>query len=153
MKNTYEEKLNELFERIGDHAESVLATSRSNRVSARMMSVLIKGHIFYVQTDKTFRKYQDIRENPQVALCIGSIQIEGICEDIGHPLDNEEFCSRFKHHYSSSYEAYSHLEEERLLRMKPTFIQRWKYVNGQPIIEQYHIKEREYLEQAYRCAG
>ena len=102
MKNTYEEKLNELFERIGDHAESVLATSRSNRVSARMMSVLIKDHIFYVQTDKTFRKYQDIRENPQVALCIGSIQIEGICEDIGHPLDNEEFCSRFKHHYSSS---------------------------------------------------
>lgn len=149
MKNTYEEKLNEIFEQIGNHAKLVLATSQLDRVSARNMSFIIYDHIFYFQTDKTFRKYQDIRVNSKVALCLDNIQIEGICEDIGHPLDNEEFSSQFKCHFLSSFESYSQLENERLLIVKPTFIQRWNYVNGKPIIEQLYINEKKYHEQEY----
>ena len=149
MKITYEDKLNEIFEQIGNHAKLVLATSQLDRVSARNMSFIIHNHIFYFQTDKTFRKYQDIKANSKVALCLDNIQIEGICEDIGHPLDNEEFCSQFKCHFLSSFDAYSKLENERLLIVKPTFIQRWNYVGGKPIIEQFYINEKKYHEQEY----
>lgn len=149
MENNYKIKQKEVFDQIGDHAKIVLASSQNNHVSARKMSFLIKDNLFYFQTDKTFHKYQDIKANPYVALCIDNIQIEGICEEIGHPLDNEEFCEQFKIHFLSSFEAYSHLENERLMVIKPTFIQRWSYINGYPIIEQLYINEEKYSELEY----
>ena len=37
----------------------------------------------YVKTDKNFRKTQQLFKNPQVALCNGRIQIEGLTKNIG----------------------------------------------------------------------
>ena len=85
MNSNYINKYNNIFQQIGDHAKIVLATSHQDRVTARKMSFLIMNGIFYFQTDKTFRKYQDIQDNENVALCLDNIQIEGICKEIGHP--------------------------------------------------------------------
>ena len=59
MNSNYINKYNNIFQQIGDHAKIVLATSHQDRVTARKMSFLIMNGIFYFQTDKTFRKYQD----------------------------------------------------------------------------------------------
>ena len=149
MKNNYDIKYNEIFQQIGDHAKIVLATSHNDRVSARKMSFIIKEGLFYFQTDITFHKYQDILTNKNVALCIDNIQIEGICKEIGHPLDHQDFCHDFKTHFLSSYENYSHLKNERLFVVKPTFIQRWNYIDESPIIEQLYINEEKYYEKQY----
>ena len=96
MNSNYINKYNNIFQQIGDHAKIVLATSHQDKVTARKMSFLIMNGIFYFQTDKTFRKYQDIQDNENVALCLDNIQIEGICKEIGHPLDHQDFCKYFQ---------------------------------------------------------
>ena len=73
----------------------VLSTSENDIVSSRMMSVILMDGTFYFQTDCTFRKYRQISSNRNVALCIDNIQIEGICEELGHRPDNEDFCRQF----------------------------------------------------------
>lgn len=114
MENRLQIKLNQVYDQIGDHAKMVLATSCNDKVSARKMSFIIENGLFYFQTDHTFRKYQDIKENNQVALCLDNIQIEGICEELGCPLDYINFINQFKKYFFSSYEAYSSLSSEQL---------------------------------------
>lgn len=97
----------------------------------------------------TFRKYQDILNNANVALCLDNIQIEGSCEEIGHPLDNTYFADNFKAYFTSSFESYSSLTNERLFAIKPTFIQRWNYIDGRPIIQTFNIKRKELKELDY----
>lgn len=149
MENKFELKLNQVFEQIGDHAKIVLATSYKDKVSARKMSFIIIGKNFYFQTDNTFRKYQDIKENNCVALCIDNIQIEGVCKELGYPLENIEFVNKFKKYFLSSFEAYSSLDSERLFVIKPKFIQRWNYIGGKPVIEQLYIDQCKYVEKYY----
>ena len=149
MSNKYTEKIKEVYDQIGDHAKIVLATSNDTIVSARMMSFVINKEIFYFQTDKNFRKYRDIQLNKHVALCIDNIQIEGICEEVGHPLDNETFCLLFKKYFKSSFDSYSFLKDERLFTITPTFIQRWNYIDNKPLIESYDILNQNYNEREY----
>ena len=150
MENQFYLKLQSVFEQLGDHAKIVLATSnRHNKVSARNMCFIMMKNQFYFQTDQTFRKYQDLKENNQVALCINNIQIEGICEELGHPLDHIEFIDLFKKHFKSSYEAYSSLPSEQLFVVKPTFIQRWSYIDDQAVIEQFEFDQQIYRVQHY----
>ena len=150
MNSNYINKYNNIFQQIGDHAKIVLATSHQDKVTARKMSILIMNGIFYFQTDKTFRKYQDIQDNENVALCLDNIQIEGICKEIGHPLDHQDFCKYFQKYFLSSFQSYSHLENERLFMVEPTFIQRWNYIEGKPIIEQIYIHQKECIEKDYQ---
>ena len=78
MNNTFDEKYNNFFDEFGKGKAMVLSSSENNIVSSRMMSVVQANGLFYFQTDKTFRKYSQLIANPQVALCINNIQIEGI---------------------------------------------------------------------------
>lgn len=145
----YKTKLKEIYDQIGDHAKLVLATSSNNHVSARKMSFIIIDNKFYFQTDISFRKYKDIKENPNVALCLDNIQIEGQCYELEHPLKHVEFASKFKEYYRSSYDAYTSLESERLFVVEASFIQRWNYVNNKPVIEQLYIDKESYSERYY----
>lgn len=96
MKNNYEIKYNDILKQIGNHAKIVLATSHNDRVSARKMQL-------YAETFN---------------------QIEGICKKIGHPLDYQDFYHDYKTYFLSAYENYSHLKNEKLFIIKPTFIQK-----------------------------
>lgn len=150
MNTVFGTKKEELFSQLGDHAKIVLASSANDIVSARMMSFVIIDTIFYFQTDIRLRKYNDIKNNHNVALCMDNIQIEGICKEIGHPLDNKDFCKVFKKYYNSSYVNYSKLQDERLFVVIPTFIQKWTYVEGKPIIEKFYMNDQEYQTIAYQ---
>ena len=127
----------------------VLSTSENDIVSSRMMSVVQIDGIFYFQTDVTFRKYHQILTNNNVALCIDNIQIEGICKELGHPLDNLSFCKCFKKCFKGSYDAYTSLKSERLFAIKPTFIERWLYDKGDPYIEIFDMKPHVYTIKQY----
>lgn len=145
----YEKKLSELFRTIGKTRKVVLSTSCDNRVTSRMMSFVIFDNKFYCQTDKTFLKYQQIKTNPNVALCIDNIQVEGIAKNIGKPLENKKFISLFKQYYKTSYEIYSFLENEILLEIEPTFIGVWTYKDFIPVREFYNLKTKEIKEELY----
>ena len=69
----------------GQGRKMVLSTSENDRVSSRMMSIVLINGIFCFQTDTELRKYHQLTVNPNVALCIDNIQIEGICSEKGRP--------------------------------------------------------------------
>lgn len=127
----------------------VLSTSENNRVSSRMMSVVQIDGIFYFQTDITMNKYHQIIANKNVALCIDNIQIEGICEEIGHPLKNDAFCDVFKECFKGSYDAYSSLKNERLFSVKPLHIECWIYKGAVPYIETFDMNSKQYSFNRY----
>ena len=148
--NTFSQKYGAFLLEFGKGRKMVLSTSENNRVSSRMMSVVQIDGVFYFQTDITFHKYHYIVNNPNVALCIDNIQIEGVCEELGHPLQFAHFCDVFQECFKGSYDAYSSLENERLFAVKPMYVERWIYEDGVPYIETFDIKTQEYKSSRYR---
>ena len=142
--HTFSEKYEAFLSDFGKARKMVLSTSENDIVSSRMMSVILIDGTLYFQTDCTFRKYRQISNNRNVALCIDNIQIEGICEELGHPLDNADFCRQFEECFKGSFDAYTSLENERLFAVKPVFIERWVYENGIPFIETFDIVKQNY---------
>lgn len=147
--HTFTEKYEAFLSDFGKGRKMVLSTSENDIVSSRMMSVIQADGTFYFQTDCTFRKYRQLKANRNVALCIDNIQIEGVCEELGHPLDNADFCERFQKCFKGSFDAYTSLKNERLFAVRPVFIERWVYENGVPFIETFDIAKQDYSINKY----
>lgn len=147
--DTFDNKCEKLFGQLGKGKKMVLSTSLNDRITSRTMCVVIINKYFYFQTDRSFRKYEQLLKNPNGALCFENIQIEGICTEAGSPLSNLEFSNIYKEIFRNSYENYSFLEEERLFLMKPLYIQKWIYENGEPFIEKYCFKKSVYRKEKY----
>lgn len=145
----FSERIQSLISDFGKGRKMVLSTSENGNVSSRMMSVVQIDGVFYFQTDITMKKYRQIAANNRVALCIDNFQIEGICEEKGHPLDNADFCKLFRECFKGSFDAYTSLRNERLFAVKPLYIERWVYKNGTPYIESFDVNTRQYRFDAY----
>lgn len=143
-------KVKKMFEALGEAKNMVLSTTLNNHVTSRMMSIIILENDFYFQTDKNFRKYEQIRGNHQVALCLDNVQIEGICHEVGKPIGSKEFCEQYEKFFKSSYERYTLMQNERLFRIEPTFIQKWIYENGIPFVERFDFAQKEYEKIQYK---
>lgn len=149
--NSFELKKEEIFSNFGYSKNMVLSTSYQDKVTSRMMSVIIFDGEIYFQTDKNFRKYSQIKNNPNVSLCCDNISVEGVCTEIGKPLDNNEFIKLYKKHYNYSFQQYSSLNNERLFKVTPTYIQMWTYENSKPYIEILDFISKEYSKTFYEC--
>lgn len=99
----FQEAYANFYKEFAKSKKMVLSTSLNDVVTSRMMSILVLNKKMYFQTDKAFRKYSQLKGNPNVSLCIDNIQIEGHCEEIGHPSENIEFCEAYKKYYTGSY--------------------------------------------------
>lgn len=149
--NSFEFKKEEIFSNFGYSKNMVLSTSYQDKVTSRMMSVIIFDGEFYFQTDKNFRKYNQIKNNPIVSLCCDNISVEGICTELGKPLDNNRFIKLYEKYYNYSYQQYSSLQNERLFKVTPLYIQIWIYENAKPYIEILDFKSNEYRKTLYEC--
>lgn len=147
--NEYIERLNEFYSAFGNHKAMVLSTSQNGMVSSRMVSVVLLDGAFYFQTDKKLKKYNQIKENQNVALCIDNISIQGICCEAGLPINNERFCRLYKEYYPNAYEMYSGLEDEVLFFVMPAFIQKWIYEEGKPYTESWDFTVQRYEKKQY----
>lgn len=147
--DSFSDKIKLFFSDFGLGRKMVLSSSENNRVSSRMMSIVQIDGIFFFQTDMTMKKYHQIISNNEVALCIDNIQIEGICEEKGHPLKDSDFCNVFQECFKGSYDAYSSLKNERLFAVKPMYIERWIYKNGIPYIETFDMNTQQYSLDRY----
>jgi len=143
------EKLEKLYKEFHKGKTMVLSSSENNKVTSRMMSIVCINGLFYFQTDKTFRKYHQLIRNPQVALCTENIQIEGVCEEIGHPMDNDLFCDKYRECFRNAFTRYSSLKNERLFVVKPTYVERWIYIDEVPFMEILDIEKQKYELRKY----
>ena len=74
-----------------------------------------------------------------IALVKNATQIEGVAQLCGHPLDkeNEKFAQLMKKHHPESYEMYSTVETEVVIKVTPHKAVDWLYEAGDSSI--YHI--------------
>lgn len=149
--SNFEDKKTEIIANLGSSKNMVLSTSFNDKVTSRMMSVIVIDGEFYFQTDKNFRKYNQIKNNPNVSLCCDNISVEGICTELGKPADNQKFIALFEKHYNWSYNMYSMLDNERLFKITPEYIRLWTYENSEPYIEILDFKSGEYSKTLYEC--
>ena len=145
----FKEKYKEFLDDFGEGRTMVLSTSANEKFSSRMMSIVQHEGVFYFQTDRTMRKYWQICENRNVALCIDNIQIEGKADGAGRPNEHKIFSELFRKQFKGSADAYSSLDNERVFEVRPTFIQRWLYIDGVPYIERFFINDKRYSLEKY----
>lgn len=145
----FEERCRDLFKILGESKNMLLSTSACDKVTSRMMSVIIFDNCFYFQTDITFKKCSQIFKNPNVALCADNISVEGICSEMGKPSDNADFIRLFEQHYNWSYHKYSSISNERLFKVVPVYIHRWIYEDSNPYIETFDFVNKAYNSTLY----
>lgn len=145
----FEDEYLKFWQEFGESKKMVLSTSLNDIVTSRMMSMVVLDKKIYFQTDRTFRKYSQLKGNPNVSLCIDNIQMEGYCEEIGKPDEDIEFSNAYQKHFPSSYMRYTVLESERLFVVRPMFIERWLYIDKIPYVEIFDVTNKQYSLKPY----
>ena len=145
----FEDEYLKFWQEFGESKKIVLSTSLNDIVTSRMMSIVVLDKKIYFQTDRIFRKYSQLKGNPNVSLCIDNIQIDGYCEEIGKPGKNIEFSDAYQKHFPNSYMMYTALESEQLFVVRPTFIERWLYIDKIPYMEIFDVTNKQYSLNPY----
>jgi general stress protein 26 len=148
----YAELEQEVLGLIDRNRTMVLATCADARVTARMMSVIHDGLTLYFQTGQDSTKYQQMAANPQVALCIGNLAIEGRAALRGHPLAPESrfFAETYRRLHRGSYDTYSALPSNRMVEVQPILVTLWKYdADGKPFRDFLDVAERRAWREVY----
>ena len=109
----FEKEYIKFWSEFGKGKKMVLSSSLNNIVTSRMMSIVYFEEKLYFQTDKLFRKYEQLKGNPHISLCIDNIQIEGKCKEVGKPKENINFCNIYIKNYFQI-----HLKITLYLKMK-----------------------------------
>ena len=148
---TFAQERKLFFQQLGEHGCMVLSTSLHDDVTSRMMSFIIQGGKFYFQTDKRFRKYAQLKENRRVSLCRDNMAVEGICSEMGKPSDFPAFCKLYQKYFSTSYQRYTGMEEERLFVVTPARLEKWIYEGNQPYMEILDFQSQTYEKVQYVC--
>ncbi|MDR2933839.1 MAG: pyridoxamine 5'-phosphate oxidase family protein [Rickettsiales bacterium] len=116
---------------------ATLATADKNRiVHACQMCLINDGLTIYMQTDKTFEKIKNITENPHVAINIGAYNFKGIATVIGHPMENTLFIEKLKTKHPETFEQYTKISSEVLIKIDLTECRIWGVDNGESIHNQ-----------------
>jgi hypothetical protein len=134
----------EVIQFLDKHKTLFLATSADDRVTARATSCVHVGLEIYFQTSKKSAKFAQFVKNPNVALCAANIAIEGVATIGKHPLDpeSEQFIALYREHHPGSFNAYSRLESNVVVRVDPTLVTFWKYDDeGKPYREILHVND------------
>ena len=114
-----------------------LATCARNEVSARTMSAIIIDGLFYFQTYSRSLKVLQLSLNANCAIAFNNYEITGHCENLGHPMkeENKYIFKIFKEKFESAASKYSHIEQELLFCVIPKTIKIWEYTdNGAQIV-------------------
>ena len=90
----------------GLYKRGILATAKGNHITARRMRLIPDGSTLYAWTDARSQKIEQIKSNPNVAVVIGFIQIEGQAILGGHPLkpENRDYIEALKRKLPVQYE-------------------------------------------------
>ena len=117
----------------------VVATSKDDHVTARRMRLLSDGLTLYGWTLRSHRKVEQILANPNVAVVIEYVQIDGIGSVKGHPTDEPKFLELFKkklpHRYDNMVKRWKTLSDRVVIKIIPKRIAITKYADAEARIE------------------
>lgn len=116
----YEDCIKQIEKVLEDTIFAVLATSCGGVVHTRPMCLVNEGLKIFMQTDKTFRKVEEIQKNENVAINCGAYNFIGKAKILGSPKDYGFFIEKFKSKHLKSYEQYTNLPNEVLIEIDLT---------------------------------
>ena len=124
----FEEKYNEVMERLKNEDTIVLATSYKDKVTARSLWFVLYKSSIYFFTTTAYTKYKQIEKNPNAALCLDNIQIEGIANIKGHPAleENKTICDYCEKNHKGIREYNMKRKNMVLIEIKINKIEIWK---------------------------
>jgi len=104
----YEELKLAIIEQLGKTLVGALATAEGNFVTARQVMLIPDGLTINFMTTTFTRKYKQILVNPNVAIAVGNIQIEGVASIKGRTSDEENvgFLEAFERLSPETYKNY-----------------------------------------------
>lgn len=113
-----EEKVNFLKE----HHLMSLATSLDDRVTVRTVTYASQGLNIYFLSCGYHTKCVQIQGNPNVALCIGNVQVEGNAKILGNPLagKNQVAAEIYRQQLPEVFANFAPNPEMVLVKVKPT---------------------------------
>lgn len=137
----YDELINKIERLLTNTKFVVLATAnKEGVVSACQMCIVNDGLKVYFQTDSTFEKITNIKENPHVAINVGAFYFKGIAKIVGHPSTNSSFIEKIKEKHPETYAHYTNLPSEVLIEVELTECKIWGIDNSKDIHNQETIQ-------------
>ena len=137
----------------GEYERAVLSTCADGHVTSRKQRFIADGLTLYCYAIRGQRKYEQIAENPNIAVNIDYIQVEGTASLEGHPLEekNSGFLKVFQETQPDAYEEYNNNIRDpeidvALVKIKPSRIALLGPVDGESCISILNVKKGE----AYR---
>lgn len=126
-KLTFDQAVDLMFEKLENWKIMALASSVNDYVMVRNVSCLFYDKKVYFKTDKNFRKTQQLFKNPNVALCWSGVQIEGVAQNKGLVVEEEDrrFEKLYEKYLWGSYNKYSHEDSEIIIEVSPKFVEIW----------------------------
>ena len=128
-------------------ATLTLATCADNRVTIRPMSHVNEGLTVFFQTGPRYLKTRQIKANPNVAMSVGTYEIEGIAEIVGHPMDdaNQFFIEKYRTKHPNYAERWSTLPSQVLVRVEISLVRQWRYIDGKPVIAVFSAPQPDHI--------
>lgn len=117
-----------------------LATSNKNGdISASQVCLINDGLTLYFQTDKSFEKIQNIKDNSNVAINCGAYYFKGKASIEGHPTKNANFIKLIKEKHPETFNHYTNLPNEVLIKVDLTEAKIWGIDNSKDVHNQETI--------------
>lgn len=108
----------------------VLATSKEDKVTARLINHINYGLDVLFSTKINSLKINQITANPQVALAISNLKIEGRAELLGNPCDHKTFPQDYANKFPYLGKIYKSAPDDILVIVKPSKLSLYKFING-----------------------
>ncbi len=129
---------------------SFATVNKKGEVSARNMTIVNDGLKIYLQTDNTFDKIKDIKENQNIAINFGAYSIKGKAKIVGHPTINQTYIDKMKVKHEYTYKHYTNLANEVLIEITPFSAKVWGIDFEKKIENQETITEVNFINKTYK---
>ena len=147
MKNLlYDELMNEVINILEKEQNLVFATSANDIVTARTMCFINNGTTVVFSTGEDSEKIRQVRKNPNVALVIGALTIEGTAELGGFPHKNADFIEKNNLKYPWMASAFPFDPDNpsgELVICRPLKIKLYKFIDSEPHWDILYITENK----------
>ena len=125
---SYNELSDEIEERLKSEETIILATYADNKITARAMAPVNDGLLILFSTNINSEKVAQMKQNPNIALAIGNIQVEAVAELFGHPKGHEFFVKEYPKKFLHYSAVYPEKPEDLLVIARPKKISLYKYL-------------------------
>jgi len=142
----YDELANEVIGILEKEQNLVFATSANNIVTARTMCFINDGVTIIFSTGEDSEKVRQVRQNPNVALVIGSLTIEATAELGGFPQKNAKFNEKNNLKYpwmAGAFPSDPDHPSGELVICKPSKMKLYKFIDGEAHWDVLYVNENK----------